>query len=223
MATPVESAELRRIERISTSTLSTWVKKGCPVARSHRDGSGRVIVRFFDPDKVKEWRMSRMGGPTIKRMAAHAADEQPVPKSEVKQTREELESLAAALKSGDGIVGAVDRLRIMERAAYQAYCEAVQTNNVTAQQMRIKLYSDIVQHLLKAEALIDIRKQIEEEVWDLCRQTMTAWAEPIKALVEQMPRAMSTRCNVNDPAVAEAALKDWVYSQMFPMMGRKLR
>ena len=48
------------------------------------------------------------------------------------------------------------------------------------------------------------------------------WAEPVKALIDQMPRSVAIRCNVTDTATAEAALREWVLKELYPMMARKM-
>lgn len=221
----VTSAELTRRERITRGTLSTWVKKGCPVHRTMKDGAGHVTSRLFDVDKVRRWRLSRPNqGPSVRHNAGEvepaAVPDNGGPAS-VDQQRVELENLAQALKAGDGVEGAILRLRVMERAAYQVYCNAVASRNAIDQQVRCKLHSDIVKYLLAAEALVDKRKELEAVIWSEVEQSLVAWSAPVKAMLDQMPRALASRCNVSDPSVAELALRDWVHTQLYPMMNRK--
>lgn len=198
---------------ISRGTLNRCKRLGCP----HHFGK-------FDVEEVKAWRLTRSAGPSIKNANKELREQEPTPgtaKALTQDVRDELAELSKALEHGEGIDGALQRLRCMEREAYRAYLVAHEQNNVIHQQIRLKLHSDITQHLLKAESLIDVRTQLSAEVWSEVEQELVRWSEPVRALIDQMPRSMASRCNVSDPAQAESALRDWVNGQLYPMLNRK--
>lgn len=214
----VNQKTLCELLNVSRVTVIKWKRLGCPTAD-----------KLYDVDAVQAWRLTRppaasvvMGAKQLRdtRKIPPAAPETPRPAS-ADDYRSELTKLDEQLNTPEGVDGALSRLRMLEKEAYRVYLESLKSDNVVHQQIRLKLHSDITQHLFKAENILDYRKQVRAEVWSEMEHAWTKWSEPVKALIDQMPRAISTRCNVTDPSIAEVALREWVNGQLYPVMNRK--
>jgi hypothetical protein len=78
-----------------------------------------------------------------------------------------------------------------------------------------------VQHLLRAEALRDVRAEIRREEQTLMMSALTEFFEPVRAHLLQMPRQLAPRVNPGDPPHGETVLRDWLMNELFPLMNRK--
>ena len=198
------------------ATIRLWCKRGKVKRKKSK----------LDLDALRLYAATRKPGPEVIHLAkverdAHVAPKiAPEPQPE-QEARKELSKLIAALDSPAGVDGAIDRLRAMERTTFGLYVAAHQMRSPESEQIRARLHADVVAHLLKAEGIVDVRKQIEGEERTKMLDALTAWWEPVKALLDQMPRSMASRCNVADPSAAEESLRDWLLSQLYPMANRK--
>ena len=122
-----------------------------------------------------------------------------------------------------GVEGALDRLRGIELRAFSDYVRARNIGDVMGQRAHMKLHSEAVRRMLESESELDNRKEVEAQVWSQVEQALTAWAEPVKSLIENMPRSLASRCNLAEPQTAETVLRDWVHGQLFPLMNRRPR
>ena len=210
----VTVAEAAALLHRTPATIRLWCKRGKVKRKKSK----------LDLDALRLYAATRKPGPEVIHLAKVERDAQksePVAADRVEETREELSKLIAAIESPAGVDGAIDRLRAMERTTFGLYVAAHQKRSPESEQIRARLHADVVQHLLKAEGIVDVRKQVEAEERTKMMEALTAWWEPVKALLDQMPRSMASRCNVADPSVAEASLRDWLLSQLYPMANRK--
>ena len=211
------SATARRLKR-ARGTLHNWIAAGCPT----HDGGRRL-----DLAEVQAWALHRRRGPELRHLAKAErearTDAKPATADPVAQTRAELASIAAALEHPEGITGAIQRLQAMEKSAFKLFADAHQTGNPEAELTRAKLHSDICGHLLKAESLRDTTAELDAKLWGKCRQALSDWAEPVKSVLETMPRSLASRCNPTDAPHAQRALKDWLDGTLYPLLNAQPR
>jgi len=184
----------------SRGTVHNWIAAGCP---TH---NGRL-----DPAEVEAWAVHRKRGPVLRHLAKAERDRtatKPATADPVAVVRAELDSITAALEHPEGVEGAIARLRAMERAAFKLYADI--HGDTEAGLTRAKLHSDITGHLLKAEAVRDVRAEIRREEQTLMMDAMTEWWGPVRAGLEQMPRHLAPRVNPSDAPHAETALREWM-------------
>jgi len=198
----------------SRGTVHNWIAAGCP---TH---NGRL-----DPAEVEAWAVHRKRGPVLRHLAkaerdAKATGTTPTP-DPVAQVRVELAAIMAALEHPEGIEGAIARLRTMERAAFKLYADV--HGDTEAGLTRAKLHADITGHLLKAEGVRDARNELAATIRAEYEQALIRWAEPVKAVLNEMPRALSFRANPSDPGTAETALRDWMLGTFYPVLNAKPR
>jgi len=212
----VSIIEAAKLFGASPQGVRAWINAGMPATREVKKGKktgkgGRPKI-LIDPEKARHW-MIEKGVRTFL-------------KSEIKQAEGGSAAPAKPETSGSkvnvepGVDGAVDRLRAMELRAFSDYVRARNAGDILAQRSHMKLHSEAVRRMLEAEGVTDKRSEVEGQVWTEVEQSLVVWAEPVRSLIEQMPRALAGRCNVADPATAETALREWVSTQLFPMMNR---
>lgn len=211
--TQVNMAEAAKLFGASERGVREWVRAGMPHALKliKKGGSKKRIM--VEVEAARNWLVEKGSRTFIKAEVKPAPVESaapvtaPVPKMNVEP----------------GVDGAVERLRQIELRAFSDYVRARNAGDVHSQRAHMKLHSEAVRRMLEAEGVIDEHKKLEAEVWGRMNAALTAWADAVKSMVEQMPRALASRCNVNDPATAEKALRDWVDAQLYPIMGRDPR
>jgi hypothetical protein len=208
------SAMARRLKR-SRGTLHNWIAAGCPT----HDGGRRLDVA-----EVEAWAIHRKRGPELRHLAKAErdtrTDAKPANSDPVAQTRAELASIAAAIEHPEGIAGAIQRLRAMEKSAFGLYADAHRGQNAEAELTRARLHSDITGHLLKAEGLRDATAELSEKLRAEYEQALVAWAEPVKGVLSTMPRELASRINPSDPAHAEIVLRDWLNGTFYPVLNK---
>jgi hypothetical protein len=216
MSAPITIVEAAKLFGCSTDGLREWIKRGMPATKEVKKGTGKsgAPKLLIDPEAARHWMIENKVRTFFKSAAKQA---EPVPATAPKPAAVE----AVKTNIAPGVDGAVDRLRQIELRAFSDYVRARNAGDVVAQRSHMRLHSDAVKRMLEAESEVDKRKAVEGEVWSQVEQALTAWSEPVKALIEQMPRALAARCNVGDPAAAEVALRDWVNGQLYPMMNRR--
>jgi hypothetical protein len=208
----VSVTEAAQILHRTRNTIMRWAKQG----RVKRKG------KKYDLEALRLFAANRKEGPEVRHLAKLEREAESVKSDDVKEQRQELDKLLAAIESPAGLDGAIDRLRAMERTTYQLYVDAHENKSSESEQLRARLHADVVQHLIKAEGIVDVRKAVVAEEQSKVLTDLTAWAEPVRALIDQMPRSLAMRCNVTDPGTAEAALREWVLKELYPMMARKM-
>jgi len=87
----------------------------------------------------------------------------------------------------------------------------------------MKAYGDISKILAEAQKIDAYFEGKKLEWWSECAGSLSKWSEPIRSLIDQMPRAVAQRCNPTDPAMAEETLADWRDKQLLPMMARQVK
>lgn len=241
MATPVNIQEAAKLFSCSVRGIREWVNKGMPCTKEMKKKTGKVgPPRLqFDPEACRNWLIENNVRTFMKSEIRHSMESGaaqvsspaatipavPVAAPTLPAQSQAPVAQAAAKESSavnvkPGVDGAVDRLRAIELRAFSDYVRARNAGDTMGMRAHMKLHSEAVRRMLEAEGVIDSHKGVEAEVWGRMSVAMTAWADAIKALVEQMPRAMASRCNVSEPAMAEKALRDWIDSQLYPMLGR---
>jgi hypothetical protein len=214
-------SEAAKLFSCSVEGLKDMIRRGLPAVKQSQKGNGRggAPRLVVDPEVCRNWMIENKVRTFMKSEVKHTEPSANLPKvgfSDVKpQVKEPVQ-----VNVTPGLDGAVDRLRAIELRAFSDYVRARNAGDVLGQRNYMKLHSEAVKRMLDAEDVIEQRKAIEAAVWSKVEQDLTAWAAPVRALVEQMPRSLASRCNVTDPSAAEAALRDFVTTQLFPMMGR---
>lgn len=193
------------------ATLYAWKRAGCP----HHGGR-------FNLAEVNAWAVSRKRGPEVRHLAKRQRDQVgPGVGAEIQHTRDELARLAAAVESPAGVAGAIERLRAMEKTTFGLYVNAHRENNPESEQTRARLHADVVQHLLKAEALVDLRSELDAKIWGETTEALVAWAAPVRSVIDAMPRSLAPRVNPTNTPHAEQALRDWVLHEFYPLLNAK--
>jgi hypothetical protein len=216
MSAPITIVEAAKLFGCSTDGLRDWIKRGMPATKEVKKGTGKsgAPKLLIDPEVARHWMIENKVRTFFKSEAKQA---EPVPATAPKPAAVE----AVKTNIAPGVDGAVDRLRQIELRAFSDYVRARNAGDVVSQRSHMRLHSDAVKRMLEAESEVDKRKVIEAEERTKMQEALVAWWEPVRALLEQMPRALSSRCNTNDPSAAEAALRDWVNAQLYPMLNRK--
>jgi hypothetical protein len=204
----VSQSQAARELHKNRGTLRDWLAKGAP----HHNG-------MVDVDELRQWRAQRPTGPIAPHL--RKVQRETMPDQVAEKTRKELDAVLAGVDTGEGIDAAVQRLRQTERIAFRLLRDVQGRADTTGEQIRARLHTDAVQGLVKVESLIDERQQIRAEEQGLMLQALTDWWAPVKALLDQMPRALSSRCNPSDAPTAEAALRDWLLTQLYPTASRQ--
>jgi len=188
-------------------TIADWIKRGAPV-----HAGGKVCV-----EELKAWELTQRPGPILPHLAK--VERETSPDTTPATVQAELDAALTELANADGLDAALKRLQHCEKVAFRLLTEA--QGRGTGEQGRARLHADAVSAVLKAEALRDCRQEIRTEEQGKMLDALTAWFAPLKALIDQLPRSMASRCNVADPASAESALRDWVLSQFYPLASNK--
>lgn len=118
---------------ITRQTLNAWVKRGCPVTRRKAPRGGGRKRLWFDIRKVRGWmKDNAVEYKPPGQKAAEGATEKPPPGPPAPQTEADRENLHKS-----GIIGALSRLRSMERVTYAAFARAI-LDKETAAMLRAK-------------------------------------------------------------------------------------
>lgn len=219
----VPLSEAAKLFSCSVEGLKDMIRRGMPSMKQSQKGNGRggAPRLMVDPEICRNWMIENKVR-TFMKMEVRAAEEKSKPavdKPAEKPTPAPVKE-QASVNVKPGVDGAVDRLRAIELRAFSDYVRARNSGDVMTQKSMMTLHSEAVKRMLEAEKVVDNHAIVEAEVWGRMTVAMVAWADAIKALVEQMPRALAARCNVQEPHVAEKALRDWLDSQFYPMLGR---
>lgn len=214
----ITKTEAAKLFHASVDGINAWIRQGMPSTIEQKKGKktgqrGRPRV-LIDPELARAWMIEKGVRTFFKSEAKHAGGDNGAKPAKA-------EASGQKVNVQPGVDGAVDRLRQMELRAFSDYVRARNAGDLIGQRSHMKLHSEAVRRMLEAEDVLDARKKVEGEVWSQVEQALTAWAEPVKALIDQMPRALAGRCNVNDPAQAEVALREWVMTQLYPMLNRR--
>lgn len=219
MAEPITLTEASKLFGFHKELLKLYVKEGMPVVKRERpEGQrGGLPAIYVDPEVTRVW------------LAEHG--KKGYRKTLLKHASEQAEVVAAVaprpgqiqIDKSAGLEGAISRLRAAEMVAFQAYVQARNSGNMQLESARLELYVDTCRALKSLEAISDERTKMEQDVWEKTNWHVTSWAETIAALIDEMPRALAPKVNPADPQLAETTLRDWVQSQLKPLMARPLK
>jgi hypothetical protein len=193
--------------------VEEWIRAGMPAQKvKQKKGAPRWMV---DVEGARTWLIEKNVRTFIKSEVAQS-EQTPKAPAEVKPAE------PSKVNITPGVGGAVERLRQIELRAFSDYVRARNAGDVLGQRAHMKLHSEAVRRMLEAEDVSGQLAEIRSQEQARAIADMTAWAEPVKALIDQMPRSVAIRCNVTDPATAEAALREWVLKELYPIMARKM-
>jgi hypothetical protein len=214
--------EAAKLFTCTPATVGDWIRKGMPASTEVKKNTGRrgKPKHLVDPVAARNWLIEHNVRTFMKSEVAASAAAAPVAAVVAAPVPVAADPAKQAMNIKPGVDGAVDRLRQIELRAFSDYVKARNAGDVMGQRAHMKLHSEAVKRMLEAEGEVDDHKGVEAEQWGRMTEALQAWADAVKSLVEQMPRALASRCNVTEPAVAEKALRDWVDTQLYPMMGR---
>ena len=220
MTNLVTIPEAAKLFSASHQGIRAWIRDGMPATKEVKKNTGkrgtpRILI---DPVAARQWMIEHNVRTFLKSEVAHSDAAKP---DAVPVQQPAAQPQAKQVSIAPGVEGALDRLRNMELRAFSDYVKARNAGDVLGQRAHMKLHSEAVKRMLEAEDVSEQRKLIESEERTKMMDALTAWWEPVKALLDQMPRSMASRCNVADPSVAEASLRDWLLSQLYPMANRK--
>ena len=199
----VTQAQAAKLLHRKRQTIADWIRRGAPV-----HAGGKV-----DVEELRQWELTQRPGPVLPHLAK--VERETSPDTTTATVRAELDAALTEIATADGLDAALKRLQHCEKVAFRLLTEA--QGRGTGEQGRARLHADAVAAVLKAEALRDCRQEIRTEEQGKMLDALTAWFAPLKALIDQLPRSMASRCNVSDPASAESALRDWVLNQFYPL------
>ena len=193
---------------VNRDWLQRWATQKNPMPHVRR---GKQKHIFINPEEVRNW-MIVNGKAGYKQTLLKNA-------GELTDVAKRTEPTAAEL----GIGAAAQRARVAEFVAFQAYVQARDSNNGLREEARLKLYVETCKALKELEKIYDDRETASKEIWEAVQKHIAQWIEPIKSLLDGMPRALAGRVNPQDPAFAETALREWLNSQLLPMMAREIK
>jgi hypothetical protein len=203
--------DLARHFHCTSATVCRWVKSGCP-----RYGKKKPFS--YDVEEVRAWLVTQKQFHLISSDANQVKPEAAA--ALALGESEELKKLAAQIDIEEGLPQALSRLRTMEVSAFRAYQAAVTMGNPMLQQIKLKLHSDIVGYLIRAEQQVNVEHLFEEKAWSEVLDRLSQGVESVKMLINAMPRALSLRVNPTDPQHAEQVLRNWVDTQLYPTLGK---
>lgn len=191
------SATARKLKR-SRNTIHRWITAGLPVHK------GKLRL-----SEVLAFAACRRRGPESPHLAKLARESAEASDPAAATVRTELEGVLSALETGEGVEAALKRLKHVERVAFTLLASAQRTGDPAGEQLRAKLHVDAVSAMVKCEGLIDQRKEIDAQAWTRIQQEFVQWSLAPRAMLDQMPRELASRCNPADSAVAHVALAEW--------------
>ena len=115
----------------------------------------------------------------------------------------------------------MEKLKMIEEQCFNDYLEARKSGKIEAVRATVKLVSEINSSITEAAKRESYIRDIKEEWWLVCSDTLRKWSEPICSLINQMPKSLAPSCNPTDPTIAEKALTDFVNKQLLKLMSKQ--
>ena len=177
-------------KRIGTNVQTVWryARRGCP---SHTAGRGRQKRLVFSLPEVEHW------------IFTHG-----------KIGRGELPMEPTGLTS-DLTGSARDRIWQAERSTHLAYLKKPTSALYFAWLRTVRTAAKVEKAHLESEAGLN---EIRRAVWKEVLAAILLWSEPVKTLLDAMPRSLAPRCNSADAASAERVLVEWKERQLLPLL-----
>jgi hypothetical protein len=200
--------EAARLFTLNRDWLMRWAKND---KMPHKRKGTKILI---DPEECRAWMIANSKGSYKQTLYRAAEDEKPVIES-VKKPNAEPSDL--------GIGPAVVRARTAEFEAFRKFVEARDGGGGLREEARLKLYVETCKALKELEKIFDDRQALEREIWEIVMAFVSRWIEPVKSLLDGMPRALAGRVNPQEPAFAETAMREWLNSQLLPMMAREMK
>jgi hypothetical protein len=212
-SSPLTCGDVCKLFDISKDELFVLVKKGMPKKELQGSHGGRKAFRF-DAEQVRAWMIENGHSGYTKTLLKNAS--QPTSSSEVKAQE------PFKIDSRMGADGAVSRAWATEFLAFQAFLRAHKSGDMKEERARMILYVEACKGLKANATILDDRNETEKRIWFEVNEHLVKWAEPVRSLLDSMPRALAARCNPADPVMAEGVLRDWCTAQLLPMMSRRV-
>jgi len=148
----------------------------------------RGNLKYVDPEEIRIYRANNMSNKSLDRSS----------------------SLYPASK---GIIvdasTSIERLLHIEQEAFNDYKVARESGKMDAIKSSMKAYSDISNTISDAMKRDENINAIKEEWWVECSDTINKYLEPIKSIIDQMPKSLANICNPTNPELAEKTLINW--------------
>lgn len=194
---------------VSRKTITRWIKAGCPCRRikgSKKKGGRRRI--WLDLQKVIDWAGEH--GIELKRDPGAVAASQ----KEVREQMGDSEPAPAPIQDADlpksGIVGAIARLRSMERIAFAAWTKAIKAEESSARiRAKEKIYIEAHEALRRTEKDMPgiLQHQGESISLEVVMQAQARINLAIKNELLTLPRKVAQElADAKSPAEVEAIL-----------------
>jgi len=203
---------------VSERTIRDWIKKGCPASRKRKKkGQGGRPPYQFNVAKVKKW----IGERGITPRYLDAAKKPKGKKKAAKKTDGQVDQVGQAKPdtnkappdknlSRAGLIGALARLRTMERISYADYVTAVkEKQSVASVRAKEKLYIDAHDALRRTEK--ELPKILEHRGEAIPLETVLEEQSKIDLAIKtellSLPRKLAPELSrANDPAEVEEIL-----------------
>lgn len=197
---------LAKALQVDDRTVRRWIKKGCPTKRVKGTGRGRPKC-MFDIDKVSEWLVSQDITSHIEDSTDSKTGHVPEPKQPAGNT-----DVANVDINADGLIGAIARLRTMERVTYSAFVQAVKNKEQSVSvRGKEKIYLETHQALRRTEDAMPMILKRRGDMLSL--ETVLEEQSKIDMAIKNqfltLPRKIAvTLAAVSDPAEIEEILSD---------------
>ena len=186
--------------------VKKWLIDGLP---SVREKAGKKAKILIPSEEGRKW------------LVAHGARQFVKTNITKPSSPDEAVARLKEITKTPGVAGALERLQQMELDSWAGYIDAAGKEDILGQQAWAKVHAESVRRMVEAEAEIIRRETMHKEVEEEVAVEIRKWAEPIRSLIDQMPRSLAQRVNPADPVYAEKALTDYKDNQLLPMMVKK--
>lgn len=218
MAT-ITAEEAAELFQVNPAIIKQWCREDAPHTRERitgqRGGSSTILI---EPESFRAWLIANGKGGYSKTLLKQAGE---AARAEDEASGKQPDSLQ--IDGTLGLLGAVNRVRAAERAAFSKYLEARNRNDMVGEQARLQLYVETCKAMKNLESIVDERAIVEKQIWEQIQRLWHDWLDGVRSFVDSSPNALAARVNPADPALAETALRDWVNTQLLPMMSRPIK
>jgi len=144
----ITTRELCDLLDITRARVSQMVKQGCPVAERKRGPHGGRSTNHFDMADVRQWILANIQGDAV-REAKLIGEGGTLPHQ--KGRKREVAKRFEAGASSEGWENALQRARIAEKSAHDAYLTCVKSNDLPATAMAQRAWLSVLGELRKME------------------------------------------------------------------------
>jgi len=110
------------------------------------------------------------------------------------------------------------RAREAVSQSYGLWLQACQAGDQTLIAARLRNYTESLRVVHDLEKLRDVRIDLYNKILNELVQSFKDWAERARTLLDAMPKAMASRVNPQNTALAEAELQRWINETFLPVV-----